>query len=192
MSTANAAVRSSSTVAHLRLLALVAALLPRKLERMVNRIQRIISAIEDTLLAVLLLGMIVLAVTQIALRNVADSGITWSAPALRVGVLWMALLGAMAATRRQKHIRIDVISHLLPLRARSLIQRVTDLFSAGICGIVAWHGARFVRGEWQGGGVAFGVVPTWIAQVIIPVGFAVIALRFLFSAAVQPPLEPNK
>lgn len=155
--------------------------------KMLQRIRRSIEVAEDALLALLLIAMVLLAVAQIILRNVADMGISWSEPSLRLAVLWMTLLGAMAATRRGKHISIDVVSQLVPRRIGSVIQRVTDLFSAGVCGVIAWHAARFVRDEWAAGALALGALPAWIAQIVIPAGFAIIALRFLFNAVFQQP-----
>ena len=57
-----------------------------------------IHCIEDSILALLLFGMIVLSTSQIFLRNIFDSGIIWADPLLRVMVLWIGLLGALAAT----------------------------------------------------------------------------------------------
>ena len=47
----------------------------------------------------LLLVMILLATTQILLRDLLETGLSWADPVLRLLVLWLALLGAMAATR---------------------------------------------------------------------------------------------
>ena len=52
----------------------------------------------------LLTGMILLATTQILMRNLWDTGLAWADPSLRIAVLWVALLGALAATRDDNHI----------------------------------------------------------------------------------------
>ena len=65
---------------------------------------------EDALLVLLLSAMIVLAATQIMLRNFFDSGFVWIDPLLRVLVLWLGLIGATVATRNNRHIRIDLLS----------------------------------------------------------------------------------
>lgn len=159
---------------------------------MVRRIGRIVRVAEDALLVLLLVGMILLAAAQILLRNVAHTGIGWSDPALRLAVLWVALLGAMSATRARKHISIDILSHLVSSRVRTPIRRLTDLFSAGVCGLIAWHAGRFVFAEWEAQTRAFGLVPAWLAQLIIPAGFATIALRFLLSALALQRLEERQ
>ena len=138
--------------------------------------------IEDGLLVTLLTVLIGLAGLQILLRNVWDSGLSWGDPMLRVTVLWVGLLGALVATRDDKHIRIDVLSRYLPARRKVIIRRVTDWFSAGICGLLAYHGGRFVYLDWEAGITAFANVPAWLCELIIPAGFGLMALRLLLTA----------
>ncbi len=64
--------------------------------------------LEDALLVALLGVLLLLASTQILLRNLFDAGLTWADPLLRVLVLWLGLLGAMIASRSGKHITLDV------------------------------------------------------------------------------------
>ncbi len=78
------------------------------MRRLIDRLHRA----EDGLLALLLAVMIVLAGTQILMRNLFDSGFVWIDPLLRVLVLWFGLIGATVATRHNKHIRIDLLSTL--------------------------------------------------------------------------------
>ena len=73
-----------------------------------------IHRIEDLLLVGLLLSMISIAFTQIVLRNGFDGGIAWADSLLRIMVLWIALIGALVASRDQRHINIDLISRFLP------------------------------------------------------------------------------
>jgi TRAP-type C4-dicarboxylate transport system permease small subunit len=146
-----------------------------------KRIRRTILAIEDALMALLLSAMILLAVAQIALRNLFDSGIIWADPSLRIMVLWIALLGALAAAREDRHIRIDLLSHIFKGRGLAYLQAATDLFSAAVCSLIAWHGGRFVWFEWQDGTKLFNGIPAWAGEIIIPIGFGVLTLRFLLN-----------
>jgi len=146
-----------------------------------QRLRRLILLLEDAIMALMLSAMILLATTQILLRNLFDSGIIWADPTLRLMVLWVTLLGAIAASREQRHIRIDLLSRFLGPRLKILAQAVTDLFTALICGLISWHAARFVYFEWQDGTQLFNLLPAWLGEVIIPIGFAVLTLRFLFN-----------
>jgi len=149
------------------------------------RTKRQILTIENGLLALLLTGMILLATLQIALRNGWATGLSWADPALRIAVLWVTLLGAMAATRDENHIQIDLLTRFLPARLKIYAQLVTDLFSAFICGMLAWHGSRFVYFEWQDKSILFASIPAWVCELIIPFGFGVMALRFLINGLLK-------
>lgn len=150
------------------------------------RVQRLTGRIEDVLLVLLFGGMLGLAVLQILLRNLFDMGLTWSDPLLRVGVLWLAMLGAMAATRDNNHIHIDVLSRFLPAKAADWTRRATDLATGLICALLAWHSARFVAYEWQDGMLLFATVPAWACELVLPISFGVMAVRFLARAFSGP------
>lgn len=138
-------------------------------------------AVEDGLLVALLGVMIVLAGAQILLRNLWHGGLLWGDPLLRVLVLWLALLGAMAATRDANHITIDLLSRFLPPRVQRLARLATNLFAAAVCTILAWQGVNLVRLDYEARTLAFAGAPAWACELIIPVGFAVMALRFALN-----------
>jgi TRAP-type C4-dicarboxylate transport system permease small subunit len=143
-----------------------------------SRLLNFVRHLESGLLLLLLAAMIGLAGSQIILRNLFDSGISWSDPLLRVLVLWVGMLGAMIATQQDKHIRIDLLSRYLSTDWRGRTARLNNLFSAVVCTLLAWHSGRFVYSEWQDGAALVGDIPVWVAESILPLGFAVIALRF--------------
>jgi TRAP-type C4-dicarboxylate transport system permease small subunit len=158
-------------------------------DRLLGRLNRLAARIEDGLLVGLLGAMIILAGWQIFLRNALDAGLGWGDPLLRVMVLWLGILGALAATRDDNHITIDVLSRFLPARSKNLAHAVTDLFSAAVCAVIAYHAGRFVVMEFEDSTVAFAAVPTWVCESIIPLGFGVMAVRFaaMFLERLQPP-----
>jgi TRAP-type C4-dicarboxylate transport system permease small subunit len=122
--------------------------------------------------------MLMLAILQIVLRNFFDTGVYWAEPFLRLLVLWVALLGAMVATRERNHINIDAVSRYLPGWIQKVANTVVTGVSSVVCCIVAWFGVELVMIEFEDKSIAFASVPTWVTEVIIPVAFAVMALRF--------------
>jgi len=137
--------------------------------------------IENIVLVTLLSGMILLAVGQIVLREVFDTGIIWADQLVRLIVLWLAMMGAIAACREDRHIRIDALSHLFPDSVISGIRIVVDLFAAGVCAVIAWHAYRYLQLEIEFEDTVLVDTPAWIVHVIISVGFAVFSYRFLVS-----------
>ena len=150
--------------------------------QLITTLGRLAAYLEKSLLALMLGAMILFATTQIVMRNVWGTGIDWSDPLLRVMVLWIGLLGAIAATRDGNHIKIDLLSKLLPTTARRFLTPLTNLISATICAIICYHAIRFVAMEYHDGTTAFATVPAWICELIIPIGFGLMALRFLTDA----------
>jgi TRAP-type C4-dicarboxylate transport system permease small subunit len=148
---------------------------------LLQSIRQNILRFEELMTAVLLGGMILLAGSQILLRNLFDSGLIWADPTLRIMVLWLALLGAIVATRENRHIRIDLLSHYLPKPAQAVVSVINNLFSAFVCGVIAWHSARFVFIEWQEGSKLFGSLPSWVGEIIIPIGFGIMCMRFMIN-----------
>jgi TRAP-type C4-dicarboxylate transport system permease small subunit len=134
--------------------------------------------LEDGLLALILGLMILLAPLQIFLRNFFDTGISWGDPLLRVLVLWVGMLGALAATRGRRQISIDVLPYLAGPRMKAGAGVVTSLFTAGVSAIVAYHAGRFVASELEYEAIAFAGVPAWTCELVIPAAFGLIALRY--------------
>ncbi len=135
--------------------------------------------IEEILLVFLLALMVALGFLQIVFRNLVSIGIVWVDPVVRHLVLWIALLGASVATRKSRHIRIDVIPRLLSPSAQQRLRGALDLFSAGVCLLLVNPALHFLRDEYQAGKVLGLGIPMWAAQGIMPAILLVIGVRFL-------------
>jgi TRAP-type C4-dicarboxylate transport system permease small subunit len=129
--------------------------------------------------------MVFLAAAQIVLRNVFDSGIFWGDPLVRALVLWVTMLGAMIGARDDDHIRIDVLTRLLPDGMKRISGSLTALFTSAVCILLAWHGGRMVAMDREAGTLVFGQLPVWLAECIMPFGFAVIGVRYLILAVMR-------
>lgn len=146
---------------------------------------------EDTLLVIILIGMILLAGSQIFLRNFFDYSLFWGDEMLRIMVLWITIAGGLAASRMDKHISIEVLDRFLPPKAQLLTKVVIDLFTASICGLFAWHSARFVMGSYEFGDTLMKNTPAWMLQIILPIGFGLMAYRHLVLAFRRPFQQPD-
>ena len=97
-------------------------------------------------------------------------------------VLWVAFLGAGLAARDGKHIRIEIARHILPARLRRIFEVLTCIFSVCVCSILVYASIIFVGVDYRGGGtIAFFNTPVWILQMIIPIGYTAVTLRFLMQ-----------
>jgi C4-dicarboxylate transporter DctQ subunit len=149
--------------------------------------------VEKYLIAAMLSAMILLAFLQIVLRNVFSTGISWGDPLVRYLVLWVGFIGASLATKEGKHITIEIFSRWLSGHRSLYPKAISYLVSAFVCGLLTFAGWTFVRNEAQMGTTTLLKIPSWILQIIIPLTFALISLRFVFSffAALANIIKPG-
>jgi len=157
---------------------------------LLQRLLKILSRIEDGLLVGLLGMMIIMSAGQILLRNVFDSGFSNVEPFVRMLVLWVAMAGAIVASRQDKHINIDIASRFMPPALKHRVRAVIHLFTAVICIVVAVTSLTFVIAEYNADSVVFAALPAWMAQSIIPFGFGMIGLHYLLLALIEFREEP--
>ncbi len=126
--------------------------------------------------------MILLASSQIAVRMLFDFGVIWIDPLLRALVLWTGLIGAAIGSRNNKHISIDLLPLLHAERFQLVAKGIAGLFTASVCTVIAWNGGRWVITDFQDGFSGFAGLPAWALEIIIPLSFGLIALRYLLHS----------
>lgn len=149
---------------------------------LLGRINQLISWLEDSLLIGLVAGLLLVAVAQIILRNAFGEGLLWAEPAMRVAVLWIAMIGGMVACREGGHIKINLFDVYVQGRARRVLASLAYLGACLTCVVLAYASWLFVGYERMDGMTAFLNLPAWWFEIILPVGFTVMALRFLKDA----------
>lgn len=162
---------------------------------MAARLLRALHRAEDLLLAALLSALLLLACVQIGLRLFADSGLSWAEPLSRSGVFWLAMLGGLAATRGGRHIAIDALPRLLPPLGRRLLWAVAQLSAATVCLLLAWYSSGLLRLEFEAPVPWVAGIPSAWPMLPLPLGFALMSLRFLVAGwvgPVEPVSEPDR
>jgi TRAP-type C4-dicarboxylate transport system permease small subunit len=147
-----------------------------------SRADRAARALETWLIVAVLGGLILLGAAQIVLRNFFSIGFAWSDGVARLAVLWLGLLGALAASRDGRHITMGALARWLPSGARLVAGLCADLFGAVVSGALAWFSWVFVSDAREFGDTLLGDVPAWWLQSIMPVAFALMAWRFAIAA----------
>ena len=145
------------------------------------RLERFGKLAENAALVVLLGSLVLLAVAQIILRELFETGFFRADELIKLLVLWLAMVGSIAATRDNRHIRIDALSHLLPDTAVTAVRLFVDVFAAVVCGVVAWQAWRYLQLEVEFEDTVLINVPAWIAHVVVPGAFALMSYRFAVS-----------
>jgi TRAP-type C4-dicarboxylate transport system permease small subunit len=152
---------------------------------LLERLDKAGSFLEDTLLVLLLSSMIGLASWQIIGRNLFSSNFSLGDELLRLMVLWLTLAGAMAASRADRHISIALLDRFLGGRKLALARVATQLFTATVCGMIAWYSWEYLLESREYGDILLGGKPAWWFLSILPVGFGLMCYRHLVHTARQ-------
>ncbi len=161
-----------------------------------KHINRGLCRLEGWLIVLFLWAMVLMSFLQIILRtlythahiqwaNYILGQVDWAEPCARLLVLWLTFLGASLVTGENKHIKIDLMSALLPQRWLPFLELVLSLACVCICALMFKASLDYVRVEMSFGGHLFLKIPTWVGQLIIPAGFLLILFRFLLRGLEQ-------
>jgi len=148
----------------------------------IQKINHLIARIESGFLVIIVLLMVFLSFFQVVLRNVFDHGILWGDTFLRQMVLWVGFIGASLATREKKHINIDVFGRLTKGIYKRIFEFVTQIFASLICMVLTYASWNFVEQERMFETILFKNIPAWYFQLIIPIGFFLMSVRFLLNS----------
>ena len=146
------------------------------------RVDRISRSIETWLIVIVLGGLILLGAGQIVLRNFFSGGFFWADGLSRLAVLWLALLGALAASRDGRHITMGALARWMPPKLQIVAGVVADAFGAVVSGALAWYSWSLVKDSLEFGGTLLAELPAWWFQSIMPVAFGLMALQFVVHA----------
>lgn len=165
---------------------------------------------EDAILIIVLFFMALIPVVERLGRAWFGIGIPGATEYLQHLTLWIAFLGAVLATREGKHLKIIAALNWLPPRVSRVMECIAAFISATVC--IGLFGASlelvvaeapalppwtarvipdFVEqwlepfGLFQTSSFATvaGWIPIWLAEAVMPFGFAVMAIRFILGAS---------
>jgi len=123
-----------------------------------------------------------LGAAQIVLRNAFSISFAWGDGLARLAVLWLGLLGALAASRDGRHITMGALARVLPPKLQIAAGFCADVFGAAVSAALAYAAWKFVGDSREFGDTMLGDIPAWWLQAIMPVAFALIAWQFLVQA----------
>lgn len=153
---------------------------------MLNKARTFLYRIEDITLLALLAGLIFFSSVQIVLRNAGINGWIWASPLSNILVLWLAMFGAMRASREKNHIAIDLLSHYGNAISKQVAHSICCIFAAIVSGIIAFYSFSFIAMEYEDASIAVLNIPTWFCEAIIPFSLSVICLRFFIQSFQKP------
>ena len=148
-----------------------------------------LARVENALLASLGLGLLAVAAAQLVFRF-AGGGPVWLDALMRTATLWLALLGALVATREGRQLRIDALVRKLEGVWGTAAAVIVGLFTATSCAYLAYSSYSLTVMEREGGAMIFAGIPNWWAMAALPIVFTLMGLRAL-GQIVKPAVLPE-
>lgn len=149
---------------------------------MLTRVSNILAKAEDGLAVLSLAGVFLLVTYDMTSRTIWGVSLPWSEEFSRVLLIMMVYLSAIGLTRRNDHIRVEFVVGMLGEQARRIVGWFTDFLCLAFALTATWLGIVFVKES-----IRFNLsfahsnlpFPVWVAQLIVPVSFALISLRLV-------------
>ena len=156
--------------------------------------QRLLKAadrLEEAFMIVALTFMTVLTVVQVVLRYAFQTGFVWSLEATTYTFAWFVLIGMSYGVRTEAHITVDLVtSRLSPSGARAFAW-VALVCALAYCALMIYGSSLFVDRLMTLGTNARDLpLPRWVLTGIMPIAFALLALRLIQAA--RPVLFPGR
>ena len=141
---------------------------------------------ENRIASLALGGIMIIPLAEIASRKFLGTAIPGSSAYASVLTLWLGMLGAAIAAREGKLLTLAT-GEFLP---KGRISAVAHVFAGGVGAMIStilMMGAIvLVQSDREAGDILAGSTPKWIADLALPIGFGLIALRLAWRAS------PNK
>lgn len=144
--------------------------------RAADLLRRLESAVVLAVLALMTLVPLI----EVAAREGLGGGIAGSIPIVQHLTLSISFLGAALAARSNRLLALSTAS-FLPEPWRPAIRVACALLAAAITTLLAGAGLELVAIDRQYGGVVAWDIPVWVFTAVMPLGFALLALRLIWQ-----------
>ena len=145
------------------------------------RIGKQLASIENVFLALVLAAMVVLPLAEVVLRFFS-TGIESVTTLVQHLTLAVASIGAAIAARENRLLSFSA-AQILSGRAAGAAKLISHALSGAVCAILFVASLRFIQVEIDAGSILAYGVPTWVFELVQPLGFGLITVRLLRHGA---------
>jgi TRAP-type C4-dicarboxylate transport system permease small subunit len=126
--------------------------------------------------------MTVMIGADVVSRNLGGGGVPVSNELSEDILYLMTLLVAPWLLRQGQHIRVDIVLRALPVRAAWLLEWFGDIVGFFCCLYFVWYGCLITISSYNAGSINIKtlVTPEWWTLAPLPLGFALLAIEFIF------------
>src|SRR3954469_9005195 len=126
--------------------------------------------------------MMLLPLIEILVRRLFGVGVPGSGPIVQHLTLWVGFLGAAIAAREGQVLALARASVVPEGGFRRAMEAFAASVAACVAAILAGGGLDLVLSEHEAATTLGAGIPTWVAQIVLPLGFALIAVRQVYRA----------
>jgi C4-dicarboxylate transporter, DctM subunit len=138
---------------------------------------------ENQLASLALGGIMLLPLAEIVSRKFLSAAIPGSGAIAAVLTLWLGMLGAAIAARDGKLLTLATGEFLPEGPIKAVAHIISGTIGAMIATIFATGGIALVRSDRLAGDIVTAGLPTWVADLALPIGFGLIAVRLVCHAS---------
>lgn len=151
---------------------------------MLERLDRGLSAAEDSFISVLLITASAILFVNVVGRYVFNYGFVWAEELVRYEIIWLVFVGGSVAARKGIHIGVEALVHTLPSAFQKWVNGAVLVLCIGFCVILAFYGWELIaQTRLFNQRTPAMQLPFWLMQAAIPVGAVLMGLRFAQSFA---------
>lgn len=138
---------------------------------------------ENSIALLAMAGIVILPLAEIVLRKWFATGIPGAAPFAQHLTMWVGMLGAAIAARDGKLLSLATGEILAHSRTAHVAKFIAAIAGAAVATVFAVGGVNLVKLDRVDATEIAAGVPVWVADLVLPIAFALIALRLMWGAA---------
>jgi len=145
--------------------------------------------VENGFAIFLLVGMALLPILEIVGRRLWRTGIPGSNALVQHATLWIGFLGGAIAARDDRLLSLGRLTDRFREPYRAGLGAFVAAVSTSVSLMLAWSGFQLVRAEFVDREAVVAFLPVWVAEAVIPAGFALVAWRLVRVASGRPAIR---
>lgn len=138
---------------------------------------------ENLAVTFALLAMMLLPLAEVLLRKTVHAGISGVNSIVQHLTLIVGVLGGAIAARENRLLALSTLTTILKGRWKSAATIFSGAFAAAVSTFLCVASVQFALSERTSGDVIAYGIRTWVVQLLLPLGFGLVAVRLLRHAA---------
>ena len=136
--------------------------------------------LEEYFLVTTLVVMVVVIFLQVVMRYVFQNSLSWSEELARYLFLWQVWVGASYATKKSRHLRVEILRDALPSLGQKILETLATLIWLAFAVLVVYLSYGITTKVMASSQITPALhLPMFIPYASVPVGMALMVFRVL-------------